>query len=66
MKVIKIKNHIINCEEIRNVNYVCGFVQIYFRNSKSDRYDVSIETKSKKDGEELIRLIFEEMIDNGE
>lgn len=65
MKVVMIKNQIINCEEIRNIYIAPGkTVRILFKNCDTKNTDsyTSIRYKTNIEAEEIIHLIYSEMI----
>lgn len=61
MKVVMIKNQIINCEEIRNIVSFCGGMRIFFKNSANNSC-TDIETDSLKEKNEILNMIYDEMI----
>ena len=62
MKVVKIKDEIINCEEIRNISVSPNKnIYIYFKNSKQNCGDILIPYSTKEEKENILKLFYDEM-----
>lgn len=62
MKVVHIYGNIINCEEIRNINFNGRFVNIHFKHSISPNDWLCIECASTQDAKDVMDIIYNEMV----
>ena len=62
MKVIYIYGNIINCEEIRNVVKTHDVVRVYFKGGSEHGEFANILCQSKDDADDVMDIIYNEMI----